>query len=348
MNLSIDQEVPLVSVCIPVYNGEKYIKEAINSVLSQNLKDFELLILDNCSLDSTAVIIKNIKDERIRYIKNSNNIGSINNFNKCVELAVGKYFLLLPHDDMLLPGSLEKFVDKLNDSNIGFVYSAIKVIDKDGNTLKIIINHNENKLFNSEETLRDIADNFVPIQLVAARMDVMKKLVSFDIKYGLFCDIQFWLRVIFDGWKTFYYTEPLSCHRVHLDQGQSAFLEADIETISNHWGKELDKSFFKDNSYNQLLLNLIIFISSENRKKSNRVRSIDNSFLKIFIRSHLKGIYSAIVKTKINMLWYEVLLFKDVIKKYGFFRVAFYYSWIVIYELGKLLIYKATNILRSF
>jgi glycosyltransferase involved in cell wall biosynthesis len=117
MNSSINQEIPLVSVCIPVYNGEKYIEQCINSVLSQNLKDFELLILDNCSLDSTAVIIKNIKDERIRYIKNPNNIGSINNFNKCIELAVGKYFLLLPHDDMLLHRSLEKFVDKLNIFN---------------------------------------------------------------------------------------------------------------------------------------------------------------------------------------------------------------------------------------
>jgi len=348
MNFSIDQEAPLVSVCIPVYNGEKYIKEAINSVLSQNLKDFELLILDNCSLDSTAVIIKNIKDERIRYIKNPNNIGSINNFNKCIELAVGKYFLLLPHDDMLLPRSLEKFVDKLNDSSIGFVYSAIKVVDKNGETLKTTINHSESKVLSPEEALKDIADNFVPIQLAVARMDVMKKLVSFDVKYGLFCDVQFWLRVIFDGWKIFYNTEPLSCHRVHSEQGQQAFLETDIETISNHWGEKLDKSFFKDNNYNQLLLRLIIFISTENQKKSYRTRLIDNSFLKIFIRSHLKAVYSALVKMKIDMLYYEVLLFKDVIKKYGFFRASFFYLWVVIYELRELLKYKATNILRSF
>ena len=353
MNSSISQEIPLVSICIPVYNGEKYIKECINSVLSQKLKNFELLILDNCSLDSTEEIIKSIKDVRIRYIKNSNNIGSINNFNKCVELAVGKYFLLLPHDDILLPGSLEKFVVKLNDPNIGFVYSAIKVINEDGNTLKTIINHNESKLFSPEEALRDIVDNFMPIQLALVRMDIMKKLVSFDIKYGLFCDAQFWVRVIFDNWKAFYYTESLSCHRIHSEQGQNAFLMADIETISNHWGKKLDQSFFKANSYNQLLLNLIIFISTESRKKFYRIISTESSFFtldaltKTFIRSHLKGIYTAIVKMKINILLNETLLFKDVIKTYGFFRVIFFYPWILINEIRKLIIFKVINIFRS-
>ena len=197
MNSSINQEIPLVSVCIPVYNGEKYIEQCINSVLSQNLKDFELLILDNCSLDSTATIITNIKDERIRYIKNDTNIGSINNFNKCIELASGEYFLLLPHDDLLLPGSLRKFVDILADSSIGFTYSAIQVIDENSEILSTKINHTEDQLFKFEAAIKDIVDHFVPIQLAMARTDIIKNMIKFDVKYGLLCDIQFWLKNYF-------------------------------------------------------------------------------------------------------------------------------------------------------
>ena len=94
------QQLSLISVCIPVFNGEEYILDCINSVLEQNFTNYELLIVDNCSTDGTSNIVNNINDERIRYIKNEENIGSIRNFNKCIKEAQGEYFLLLPHDDL--------------------------------------------------------------------------------------------------------------------------------------------------------------------------------------------------------------------------------------------------------
>ena len=104
---------PLVSICIPVFNGENYIDTCIKSVLEQNYENFELLILDNCSTDSTASIIFDIKDDRIRYIKNKENIGALNNFSKCISQAYGEYFVLLPHDDLLMPGFISNYVEKL-------------------------------------------------------------------------------------------------------------------------------------------------------------------------------------------------------------------------------------------
>ena len=100
------QAIPTISICIPVFNGEDYILNCINSVLEQNFCDYELIIIDNFSTDNTSKIIQNIKDKRIRYIKNSRNIGSISNFNKCIKEAKGTFFLLLPHDDLLLPNTL--------------------------------------------------------------------------------------------------------------------------------------------------------------------------------------------------------------------------------------------------
>ena len=102
--------------------------------MSQSYENFELLIVDNCSTDDTQSIIKSYDDERIRYESNNSNIGAINNFTKCVELAVGEYFGHT-HDDILLPGALLEFVNTMKNKNVGFVYSAMQVIDKNGNLL---------------------------------------------------------------------------------------------------------------------------------------------------------------------------------------------------------------------
>ena len=71
-----NQELPFVSVCIPVYNGENYLLESINSALGQNYPDLELLIVDNCSTDKTETIVSGLNDFRVRYFRNKKNIGS--------------------------------------------------------------------------------------------------------------------------------------------------------------------------------------------------------------------------------------------------------------------------------
>ena len=137
---------PFISICIPVFNGEKYINTCVESVLGQNYENFELLILDNCSTDSTASIIFDIKDDRIKYIKNDKNIGSISNFNRCIDLATGDLFLLLPHDDLLLPNSIENFANIFTNPDIGFAYSAINVIDEQGEIILKKSNHSQDRL----------------------------------------------------------------------------------------------------------------------------------------------------------------------------------------------------------
>ena len=151
--------------------------------------------------------------------------------------------MLLPHDDLLLPNSIKKFVDVLVDSEIGLVYSTINIIDDMGQLLSTKSNHSQDKLFSCEEAVKDIIDYFVPIQLAMVRTKIIKKMAGFDSNYGLFCDVQLWLKVIFDGWKTFYFNTPLSCHRIHSEQGQIAFINSDITIIKKHWSSNLNQSF---------------------------------------------------------------------------------------------------------
>jgi glycosyltransferase involved in cell wall biosynthesis len=101
---------PVVSVVMPVYNGEKYIKEAIESILRQTFVDFEFIIVDDASTDSTAEIIGSYSDPRIRYIKNETNLQVAKTLNKGIAAAKGTYIARMDADDISLPERFEQQV----------------------------------------------------------------------------------------------------------------------------------------------------------------------------------------------------------------------------------------------
>jgi len=91
---------PKISICIPAYRGKRFIGAAIESVLSQTEKDFELVIVDDCSPDETAAVVASYADERIRFIRNTTTLGPEGNWNRCLNEALGRYIKLLPQDDL--------------------------------------------------------------------------------------------------------------------------------------------------------------------------------------------------------------------------------------------------------
>ena len=126
---------PRVSVGMPVYNGENYIREALDSILTQNFQNFELVISDNASTDATEEICKEYlaKDGRIRYYRNGRNMGATWNNNRVFELSQGEYFKWAAHDDVCAPEFLEKCVEALDqDSSVVLAYPWTKNIDQNG------------------------------------------------------------------------------------------------------------------------------------------------------------------------------------------------------------------------
>jgi glycosyltransferase involved in cell wall biosynthesis len=120
---------PLVSILMAVYNGEKYLREAIDSILNQTFTDFEFLIVNDGSTDSTENIILSYTDVRIRYIKNEENLKLIATLNKGLDLAQGKYIARMDADDISLPERLEKqvaFMEK--NPNIGLLGTWVRNI----------------------------------------------------------------------------------------------------------------------------------------------------------------------------------------------------------------------------
>lgn len=102
---------PEVSVVMAVYNGEKYLREAIGSILSQTFSDFEFIIIDDGSTDKTAEIIQSSKDPRIVYVSNDTNKGLSYSLNRGLDLAKGEFVARMDADDMSLPERLERQVD---------------------------------------------------------------------------------------------------------------------------------------------------------------------------------------------------------------------------------------------
>lgn len=126
---------PCVSIGMPVYNGENYLEEAINSILGQTFTDFELIISDNASTDRTEEIcsIYASRDSRIRYYRNEENLGASANYNRVFELANGKYFKWMAHDDLCAPEFLEKCVKVLDqDPAVILAFTGTKEIDETG------------------------------------------------------------------------------------------------------------------------------------------------------------------------------------------------------------------------
>ena len=129
---------PKVSIGMPVYNGSRYVAEAIESILNQTFADFELIICDNASTDNTEAICREYaaRDPRIRYVRNERNVGAAPNYNKTFQLARGVYFRWHAHDDLIAPTYLEKTVPVLdNDPGVVVVHSYTRLIDEHGATM---------------------------------------------------------------------------------------------------------------------------------------------------------------------------------------------------------------------
>ena len=131
------ERAPRVSIGLPVFNGEEYLPAAFSSLIQQEFEDFELIVSDNASTDSTEAICRDFatKDGRIRYHSNETNIGASGNYNRVFELARGDFFKWASHDDECHPSLLRRCLQTFDQAPAStvLVFSKAEIIDEFGN-----------------------------------------------------------------------------------------------------------------------------------------------------------------------------------------------------------------------
>jgi glycosyltransferase involved in cell wall biosynthesis len=126
-----------VSVVMGTFNGERYLHSAIDSILQQTFRDFELIVIDDCSTDQTPNILREINDPRIRAVRNTHNLGIPSTLNKGIELALGKYIAFQDHDDLSMADRLSLQAEFLErHPKVAMVGSSCRVVDASGATVR--------------------------------------------------------------------------------------------------------------------------------------------------------------------------------------------------------------------
>jgi glycosyltransferase involved in cell wall biosynthesis len=216
---------PLVSVAVPTYRGAAFVGQAIESVLCQTVTDFELLVVDNDSRDATARIVESFADARIRYFCNERNIGAQENWNRCLELARGRYFKLLPHDDLIRQDCLRRQVDVLEADvaqTIALAFSARTVISPEGRFLASRrFRKSGSGRVEATQLLRACVRRGTNVigepGCVMMRRSLATGIGRFDATYPYVIDLDFWLRLLQHG-DAWYCAEPLASFRVSPNQ----------------------------------------------------------------------------------------------------------------------------------
>lgn len=179
----------LVSIILPVYNGQKYIRESIESIINQTYKNWELLILDDCSLDDTPNIVNEyvLKDERIKYYKNEKNLKLPRNLNKGFSLSKGEYLTWTSDDNIYKPEAIEKMVNILETTGKQFVYASCRIIDSQGKEIEYIMVDEKNKK-------SILGSNPVGACFLYTR-EVYKTVGDYDPDCILVEDLDYWQRI---------------------------------------------------------------------------------------------------------------------------------------------------------
>lgn len=228
----MNQIKPKISIILPVYNGEKFISDAINSILKQTHENFELIVVNDCSTDSTSAIISKFAalDSRIKIITNPINKKLPASLNIGHQSATGDYITWTSDDNLYKPNAFETYLYHIQNSTSHIVYTDFDLINDNGVVLK-------RRNLSEPEYL--INGNCVGASFLYKR-EVYESLKGYNEDLFLVEDYDFWLRAL-TTFKFSYLPESLYCYRSHRDSLSSQISKN--EEKYNLWIKNLSYMF---------------------------------------------------------------------------------------------------------
>jgi teichuronic acid biosynthesis glycosyltransferase TuaG len=236
-------EKPLISIVTPIYNTELYLEDCLNSVLSQTYQNWEMILIDDCSTDSSVSIAEQFskKDSRFKLLRNSENKGSGITRNSGIDFAKGKYLCFLDSDDRWKPNKLEIQVNFMLDHDYSFSFGSYEFIDEKNNLIK---------------RPKIVTEEPIDYEFLLKKTEIFTSTVMLDLdKIGKFMmpphrrkqDYGLWLKILKSGVKAYGIKEPIAQYR--LRKGSATSNKLSLITKHVLFLKETQKFSFAKSVY---------------------------------------------------------------------------------------------------
>lgn len=284
-----------VDILMATYNGEKYLKEQLESILNQTYTNIRLLINDDCSTDKTIEILKEYeqKDNRIYVQYNNENLGSIKNFENLLSRVENKYFMLADQDDVWMPQKVEKSLDKITKENADLVFTDLEAVDENLKTItpsvvrymgfkKNIDKYNDYKLV--------FLRNCVTGCTIISKKELIKKYIPIPNKEPMVHDWWMALMIAQDG-KLAFLDEPTIKYRQHSKNqlgifGMKNYIQKFDEYREKYINLKIDqfkiylenKEMFTNKKLIELSQKAVIYLNNIKTKKYINIKNYKTFF----------------------------------------------------------------------
>ncbi len=285
----------LVSVVMPVHNGEKYLRESIESVLNQTYKNFEFLIIENCSVDSSVEIIKSYNDSRIRMIVEED-CGIVQGYNRGFREARGELIVVHDQDDVSFLNRIESLVGDLISKNLDICGSSFEVINGKNQFIKQIKTPiSQNDII--QTILYDVRSLFNPTLLI--RKKTIEDLNYFDKSLLFGADYDFMLRSLTTH-KVGNSSDVLLKYRIHKNSTSRKYEEVGANYLKKMSLKYYEEFYLLLNDRDFVIARIYYFFENYFRASKYFIKSL---FRKGFYMRKLKYIsYSTFLAIPISII----------------------------------------------
>ena len=229
-------ERDLISIIMPVHNSERYVKDAISSILNQTYSNWELIIVDDASVDSSLHIVEGIKDKRIKVIKSQKQLGSPLARNKALKYVNGKYVCFLDSDDLWDKDKLKKQLKFIKDNNYDFVYTKYYYLRENGSSKKA---HIPTKL----DYIGNLKNTAISLGTVMVKLDKIK-LKDLEMENYKTChDAVTWWKILKKGFTAY----GMNYYSLYYRVGHPSLTHNKLLSLYHTWAgyRDLDLPFFK-------------------------------------------------------------------------------------------------------
>ena len=202
----------LVSIIINCFNGEKYLKEALVSVINQSYKNWEVIFWDNQSTDSSAKIFKSYNDKRFKYYYATQHTRLYEARNEAIKRSSGEFIAFLDTDDFWEEDKLERQIPLFDDSKVGVVYGNIFIVNEKLNTKKVFLKRNKPKGFILNDLLKNYFTSLVTLVIRRSFLDNYQSV--FDSTFHIIGDFDLMVRMS-TKYKFDCVEKPIASYRIH-------------------------------------------------------------------------------------------------------------------------------------